>query len=42
MKKHTIEQDKLREILARYGEEFGDAIVDEICKLFKQPTTPEE
>jgi len=34
--------EKLRKILVDYGnEEFGDAIIDEICKVFKQPTTTE-
>lgn len=32
--------DKLRKILIDYGnEEFGDAIIDEICKVFNHPTT---
>lgn len=32
--------NKLRAILQEYGnEEFGDCIVDEICSLFKFPTT---
>lgn len=43
MRKHTIEQNKLRLILQSYGcEEFGDSIVDEICELFGHPMTPEE
>jgi len=42
-RKHTKEQDKLRNILQDYGcEEFGDCIVDEICELFKSPLTPEK
>jgi len=39
----TVVEDKhqkLREILIDYGsEEFGDAIVDEICELFGYPKT---
>lgn len=32
--------DKLREILIKYNNpEYGDCIVDEICQLFKYPTT---
>lgn len=26
--------DKLREVLMEYGAEFGDAIIDDICKVF--------
>ena len=39
MKKH----EELREILIKYGnEEYGDAIIDEICGLFNYPRTEVE
>ncbi len=42
-RKHTKEQDKLRDILQDYDcEEYGDCIIDEICELFNSPLTPEE
>ena len=33
--------DKLRDILAEYGEEYGDEIIDKISTLFNYPTTQE-
>ena len=40
IRKHTKEQDKLREILQKYDNpEWGDSIIDEICELFGHPLT---
>ena len=41
---NTIDtHDQLRTILIDYGnEEYGDAIIDDICKLFDFPTTTED
>lgn len=39
MEKHY----QLRDILIKYGNpEYGDAIIDEICRLFDYPVTEEE
>lgn len=37
--KITNKHNKLRSILSKYGDEFGDAILDEICDLFDYPNT---
>jgi len=39
MDKVSYKHLKLREILSKYGDEFGDVIVDEICDLFNYPNT---
>jgi hypothetical protein len=37
---HIKKHNKLREILIDYGnDEYGDAIIDEICDLFNYPKT---
>lgn len=37
---YTEKHEELRDILAKYGEEFGDCILDEICELFEYELTP--
>lgn len=37
---YTEQHYRLQDILSKYGEEYGDCILDEICELFGNELTP--